>query len=375
MVKKAVKEKPVPVDAPDVRKLGSVDLPSAPFPGGRDQAFRIFLDPRVHQAIDKHANADSTVEICGVLVGKLGRDDSGPFVAITESIEGDAAASKFAEVTFTHETWSKINAEMDSKYSNLAIVGWYHTHPDFGIFLSDRDRFIQENFFSGPGQVAYVVDPIRKVEGFFAWSEGKPTIVPHYWVGNRLCDAPPSADVREHRAGSDVSNRSTADRREILPIKPVDSSATRLTICLLCLLAGYLISSLRILWDDWDRKRLIEGVVAHYGLWKGMRPELKGDLEQLKADLVAVGEGIEGLTADSKSGRTKDGFDMKQKTERRLKATIERLDKIAETYALSPEETIAIEKLIRQKLIELKGLGDDRPTLESRPEAERRKSP
>jgi proteasome lid subunit RPN8/RPN11 len=375
MVKKAVKDKPVPVDSPDVRKLGSADLPTAPFPGGRDQAFRIFLDPRVHEAIVKHANADSTVEICGVLVGTLGRDDSGPFVAITESIQGDAAASKFAEVTFTHETWSKINAEMDSRYSNLAIVGWYHTHPDFGIFLSDRDRFIQENFFSGPGQVAYVVDPIRKVEGFFAWSEGKPTIVPHYWVGNRLCDAPPAPDDREHRTGSDVSNHATAAGREIPPIKPVDSSATRLTIYLLCLLAGYLISSLRILWDDWDRKRLIEGVAAHYGLWKGMKPELKGDLEQLKADLTAVGEGIEGLQVDSKSGRTKTGLDLKQKTEKRLKGAIERLDKIAETYALSPEEMIAIEKLIRQKLIELRRLDDDRPRSESRSESDRGKSP
>ena len=84
-------------------------------------------------------------------MGTWHRDEAGPFVKIVESIRGEGAETRFAEVTFTHQTWAKINAEMDTKFSKLSIVGWYHTHPDFGIFLSDRDRFIHEHFFSGPG--------------------------------------------------------------------------------------------------------------------------------------------------------------------------------------------------------------------------------
>ncbi len=30
---------------------------------------------------------------------------------------------------------------------NIDIVGWYHTHPSFGIFLSHHDLFIHQNFF------------------------------------------------------------------------------------------------------------------------------------------------------------------------------------------------------------------------------------
>ena len=112
-----------------------------------------------------------SVEICGVLVGSWHRDEAGPFVKVMESIRGEGAETRFAEVTFTHQTWAKINAEMDTKFTTLSIVGWYHTHPDFGIFLSDRDRFIHEHFFSGPGQVAHVIDPIRQIEGVFVWRE------------------------------------------------------------------------------------------------------------------------------------------------------------------------------------------------------------
>ena len=109
-----------------------------------------------------------------MLVGSWHRDEAGPFVKVIESIRGEGAETRFAEVTFTHQTWAKINAEMDTKFTELSIVGWYHTHPDFGIFLSDRDRFIHEHFFSGPGQIAHVIDPIRKIEGVFVWRNGKP---------------------------------------------------------------------------------------------------------------------------------------------------------------------------------------------------------
>ena len=62
---------------------------------------------------------------------------------------------------------------MDTKFTDRDIVGWYHSHPNFGIFLSDRDCFIQDHFFNGPGQIAYVVDPVNGVEGVFAWRNGQ----------------------------------------------------------------------------------------------------------------------------------------------------------------------------------------------------------
>jgi hypothetical protein len=52
-------------------------------------------------------------------------------------------------------------------------VGWYHSHPSFGIFLSEHDLFIHRNFFSGPAQIAVVVDPINCTEGVFAWRHGE----------------------------------------------------------------------------------------------------------------------------------------------------------------------------------------------------------
>src|SRR5258708_1350552 len=106
---------------PDVRQLGSDELPPADFPAGGRQDFRVFFAASVHEQIWKHASENLGIEICGVLVGRWQRDAAGPYVAIGEFIRCDSARSGFAEVTFTHEAWTKINGEMDTRFSDLAI--------------------------------------------------------------------------------------------------------------------------------------------------------------------------------------------------------------------------------------------------------------
>jgi hypothetical protein len=70
---------------------------------------------------------------------------------------------------------------MDEHHPGKKIVGWYHSHPDFGVFLSDMDMFIHRHFFNLPWQVAHVYDPIRKEEGVFVWRSGEP-VIEHFAV-------------------------------------------------------------------------------------------------------------------------------------------------------------------------------------------------
>jgi hypothetical protein len=58
---------------------------------------------------------------------------------------------------------------MDTTYPDMRILGWYHTHPGHGIFLSDMDLFIHKHFFNLPWHVAFVFDPQNQEEGLFAW--------------------------------------------------------------------------------------------------------------------------------------------------------------------------------------------------------------
>ena len=67
---------------------------------------------------------------------------------------------------FTSESWEAIRTEVGG--STDTIVGWFHTHPGLGVFMSGTDRQTQRNFFSQPWQVSLVVDPRTEDIGFFA---------------------------------------------------------------------------------------------------------------------------------------------------------------------------------------------------------------
>ncbi|HKB35144.1 MAG TPA: Mov34/MPN/PAD-1 family protein, partial [Gemmataceae bacterium] len=345
---------------PDVRQLGQEPLPEVAFPGGRNQAFRVFFRPDAHDGIWKHAGETPSVEICGVLVGNLAKDADGPFVLVSNIIRGEAAANKFAEVTFTHETWAKINEQMDSQFKDLSIVGWYHSHPDFGVFLSDRDRFIQEHFFSGPGQVALVVDPVRRTEGVFVWEKGKPALAPHCWVGDRL--------RASTAAGSETvgqSSSSAAAPAAGLPGAPrpqeesfLSPAVVQVLVGVLLFLIGFLIAEFLFRWNLTEALRIREGerlhieenaranALVHYKIRPGLGKELLAVSDELK---TAEKEADQLARAHIKL--LEDAKEMRERWQRvfdRLGASSRALQLVRLRYALTPEE--------EERALELLGL-------------------
>ncbi|HEV3164152.1 MAG TPA: Mov34/MPN/PAD-1 family protein, partial [Isosphaeraceae bacterium] len=159
-------------------------------PGPND--LPIYLDYLTADAIERHALRDTSVELGGILLGQECVDEvTGlPFVWVTKSLEAKHYENTQSSFTYTHESWEEITRERDRQYPDLHIVGWYHTHPDFGIFLSSHDQFIHRHFFAQPLQVAYVVDPIRQTRGFFQWRNDDLDQVGGYYLtadrGDRL---------------------------------------------------------------------------------------------------------------------------------------------------------------------------------------------
>jgi proteasome lid subunit RPN8/RPN11 len=127
------------------------------------------IDNEVTRRIRQHARAHLKTEVCGVLIG----EDANGVIEISASIEALNASQAGTHVTFTQDAWEEIYRVKDEQYPEERIVGWYHSHPGFGVFLSEHDLFIQQNFFSSPGQVAWVYDPHTDEEGCFGWVSGE----------------------------------------------------------------------------------------------------------------------------------------------------------------------------------------------------------
>jgi proteasome lid subunit RPN8/RPN11 len=161
------------------------------FPGPRsaDAPLRVAIDRNAHAELIAHAMGSLTAEVGGVLVGLVGEDERGLFVQVRAIIRASGAAEASTHVTFTQKTWDEIHATLERDHPKDRIVGWYHTHPGFGVEFSEMDVFIQQNFFSGPTQIALVTDPANGAVAIAMSGEDGITYLPRYWVDGREQEA------------------------------------------------------------------------------------------------------------------------------------------------------------------------------------------
>lgn len=61
---------------------------------------------------------------------------------------------------FSKESIAKDLGNIQDNYPELMLVGWFHTHPGHGLFLSKPDLRIHDSFFKEPYQLAMEIDTL-----------------------------------------------------------------------------------------------------------------------------------------------------------------------------------------------------------------------
>lgn len=145
----------------------------------------VLIPPHVQEAMWRHALSDISHEVGGVLIGKVHAGDPAVVTVEVADPAREVQASS-VHITFTADSWEHWHRLLDEQYAGCVIVGWYHSHPNHGVFLSGHDTFIQQNFFNEPWQVAVVIDPVRNEVGCFGWDRGEIAPLPEDHVSPPL---------------------------------------------------------------------------------------------------------------------------------------------------------------------------------------------
>jgi proteasome lid subunit RPN8/RPN11 len=124
-----------------------------------------------HIAAHSYSNLDS--EVGGALLGRAYWNNSRVFVDIKAAIPAVTVDQGPVHFTFTADAWSQLQRDRAESYPDLDIVGWFHTHPDLGVFYSSDDVIVHSAAFTQPWHVGMVIDPVRKETSFFGWIDGK----------------------------------------------------------------------------------------------------------------------------------------------------------------------------------------------------------
>jgi hypothetical protein len=217
--------------------------------------------------------------------------------------------------------------------------------------------------------VAFVVDPLAETEGVFAWRDGKPAACPHYWVGKevRVSDRGGSGDALRLSVPPGTAPAPPPPDAG-LPLNWSGALRAALPYVLVFLIAWLL----RGLQTDWERQRLVEGTVAHFGLWKGLRPGLEeclsgaeGDLQRISQRVGRLAKEHVELAGDGAAEKKQEWNDVQQA----LAQVGHFLGTVNRRYGFTPEERAAIEKYLLVKQAELQGLRvETKETPPSKPE-------
>ncbi|MCP4421758.1 MAG: hypothetical protein GY805_34530, partial [Chloroflexi bacterium] len=146
-------------------------------------AVDITIEEPALRAAQAHALSSLNREVAGVLIGpRPEKQPDGRYrVHILDTIIAKYTVMNGASVTYTPESWRYMTDKLRERYPDdtAVIVGWYHTHPGFGIFLSGMDLFIHQNFFTQIWHTAFVLDPRAQTSGFFSWNRHKTEVSRH----------------------------------------------------------------------------------------------------------------------------------------------------------------------------------------------------
>jgi 26S proteasome regulatory subunit N11 len=135
----------------------------------------VFVTQSAENQLINHLSVDPNNETGGALVGNAYYcpTEQKHYTEIVGSISAPYTIGNRVHFRFTPECWQEILRIQKEHYPQTTIVGWYHSHPGHGIFLSGTDLNTQRLSFGKIWQIAIVYDPIRREIGYFCGGQGK----------------------------------------------------------------------------------------------------------------------------------------------------------------------------------------------------------
>ena len=127
-----------------------------------------YLNKHAEAKIRNHALAyrDKNLEVMGLLLGEVCTWQGHEYVLIRDIVTTDLDATSVS-VKFDSGSFEKLFENLDNAGFDYVVVGWYHSHPGYGCFLSETDIKTHGGIFVSPHQVAIVIDPLNfQIEAF-----------------------------------------------------------------------------------------------------------------------------------------------------------------------------------------------------------------
>jgi proteasome lid subunit RPN8/RPN11 len=135
--------------------------------------FPVYIDQNILEDIQIECRS-SELEVFGYLIGIIYKWNKRFYIIIQDHlyIRGAVHSHQYStsQIEGTAGKYEEKFRKLKERRRNslLRVVGWWHSHPGFGCFLSNTDLITQQYFFPESYQVALVIDPKKNEYKFFS---------------------------------------------------------------------------------------------------------------------------------------------------------------------------------------------------------------
>jgi proteasome lid subunit RPN8/RPN11 len=142
--------------------------------GSQGKMAEMYLFKTAEEKVRNHALSKVTegTEVMGFLLGEVFVHQGREYTVVRDVATTDLEATSVS-VRFDPEGLESLFASLECARFRYVLVGWYHSHPGHGCFLSSTDVATQRCMFDRPYHTALVVDPVRREIDAFCLQDGE----------------------------------------------------------------------------------------------------------------------------------------------------------------------------------------------------------
>jgi proteasome lid subunit RPN8/RPN11 len=123
----------------------------------------------IMNSILRHVGSELAQEQAGLLFGRF---DALSGATVLDAHPIAEFTASLTHVQMDRRAWPAIWSMSAQRNPELAVVGWYHSHPGHGVYLSGTDRRTQAAWFRRLDHIALVIDPVAQRMGVFCGPSG-----------------------------------------------------------------------------------------------------------------------------------------------------------------------------------------------------------
>ncbi|NLK20866.1 MAG: LysM peptidoglycan-binding domain-containing protein [Epulopiscium sp.] len=145
-------------------------LENAKLIGEEPKGLNIYLEDYVYTYLYQYAKTNRGEEKGAALVGYYTEELGKKAAIISGAIQFEDLFCE-GEVLVTEPQIKEMQKKINRYFPDCELMGWMHTQPGYGIFLTTQDIRIHQDYFRESYQSFMIIDPIENAEAFFIWDE------------------------------------------------------------------------------------------------------------------------------------------------------------------------------------------------------------